>query len=128
MGYHVCLTQNCFTHCHCCNFLASLQFAHRIYQGLKKMKPSQLGGSIILMLVYINICKFYVLDTKYLFYLLKTEYCWTIFRHFLGFSNFLLFIFPWSTICPFSLTRSSCVLFRQIELHALLPFRGRILH
>ena len=59
--------------------LVSLQLAHRIYQGLLKMKPVK--GSIILLLIYM--CKSCDWDTKYMFYLPATKYCKTISQHIL---------------------------------------------
>ena len=54
-----------------------------------------------------------------MFHLPVSSNCKTIIRHVL--------VFLWSTICPSSLSRPSCLQFRQIGLHTLALSVGRIL-
>ena len=107
------------THCHCCNFLVSLQFVHRIYQRWKfsagaRRKPVWKILWHRYKLYVLSTCNFELQDHH------ETYYCFPkMTTH--------SFIFPWSTICPPSLTRSTCLLSRPIGLHALAPSMGIIL-
>ena len=106
-------------HCHPFNFWISFQFAHRIYQGQKSSFGAKSGAH----------SKTWELETKGMSYLVVTQYCKTIIRPILSFQKGQqIVIYSWSTICPSSLTRPSCLLSRTICHHTLAPSVGQTLN